>query len=88
MLASFTGQPVQHRRYSKPTTKVNANAWVWNIDNGNRGRTGGSANSDAETREERNVQNKNRCCTPNVSTNNYCNHPKIKFVIFKKRVCF
>jgi hypothetical protein len=51
MLAPFTGQPVQHRRYSKPTTKVNANAWVWNIDNGNRGRTGGSANSDAETRE-------------------------------------
>jgi hypothetical protein len=44
MLAPFTGQPVQHRRYSKPTTKVNANAWVWNIDNGNRGRTGGSAN--------------------------------------------
>jgi hypothetical protein len=24
--------------------------------------------------KERNVQNKNRCCKPNVSTNNYCNH--------------
>jgi hypothetical protein len=44
MLAPFTGQPVQHRGYSKPKTKVNANAWVWNIENGNRGR---SANSDA-----------------------------------------
>jgi hypothetical protein len=37
MLAPFTGQPVQHRRYSKPKTKVNANAWVCNIENGNRG---------------------------------------------------
>jgi hypothetical protein len=44
MLAPFTGQPVQHRGYSKPKTKVNANAWVCNIENGNRG---GSANSDA-----------------------------------------
>jgi hypothetical protein len=41
MLAPFTGQPVQHRGYSKPKTKVNANAWVCNIENGNRG---GSAN--------------------------------------------
>jgi hypothetical protein len=44
MLAPFTGQLVQHRGYSKPKTKVNANAWVCNIENGNRG---GSANSDA-----------------------------------------
>jgi hypothetical protein len=37
MLAPFTGQLVQHRGYSKPKTKVNANAWVCNIENGNRG---------------------------------------------------
>jgi hypothetical protein len=44
LLAPFTGQPVQHRGYSKPKTKVNANAWVCNIENGNRG---SSTNSDA-----------------------------------------